>query len=59
MRQYLVLEDDIQSIDDEEYHSREPGDTDDLVEMESQHRLQEAFDRPKGYKEDSEEQRKN
>eukprot|EP00971_Amphidinium_carterae_P149859 2970917-Amphidinium_carterae.1 len=30
MRQYLVLEDDIQSIDDEEYYSREPDDRNDL-----------------------------
>eukprot|EP00971_Amphidinium_carterae_P257792 5117098-Amphidinium_carterae.1 len=42
MEQYLVLEDDIQSIDDEEYHRREPRDTHDLVEMEAVHRQHEA-----------------
>eukprot|EP00971_Amphidinium_carterae_P084943 1680869-Amphidinium_carterae.1 len=45
MRQYLVLEDDIQSIDDEEYYSREPDDRDDLVQMEERQRLQDAYDR--------------
>eukprot|EP00971_Amphidinium_carterae_P200859 3985944-Amphidinium_carterae.1 len=42
MEQILVLEDDIQSLDDEEYYRREPGDTQDLVEMEATHRQDEA-----------------
>eukprot|EP00971_Amphidinium_carterae_P159570 3163398-Amphidinium_carterae.1 len=37
----------LQSIDDEEYYSREPDDRNDLVQMEAQHRLQDAFDRQK------------
>eukprot|EP00971_Amphidinium_carterae_P110583 2190561-Amphidinium_carterae.1 len=30
MEQILILDDDIQSINDEEYYRREPGDTQDL-----------------------------
>eukprot|EP00971_Amphidinium_carterae_P152427 3020666-Amphidinium_carterae.1 len=45
MEQILVLDDDIQSIDDEEYYRREPDDTDDLIQMGAGQRLQEAYGR--------------
>eukprot|EP00971_Amphidinium_carterae_P310124 6162442-Amphidinium_carterae.1 len=42
MRQYLVLEDDIQSIDDGEYYRRDPDNRDDLVHMDDETRHREA-----------------
>eukprot|EP00971_Amphidinium_carterae_P253433 5031508-Amphidinium_carterae.1 len=38
MEQILVLDDDMQSIDDEEYYRREPGDTQDLVMLQRNER---------------------
>eukprot|EP00971_Amphidinium_carterae_P247272 4910691-Amphidinium_carterae.1 len=45
MRQWLVLDDDIQSIDDDEYYRRDPNDRDDLVHMDDDSREREALRR--------------
>eukprot|EP00971_Amphidinium_carterae_P026975 531938-Amphidinium_carterae.1 len=45
MRQYIALDDDIQSIDDGEYYRRDPDDRDDLVHMDEESRQREARER--------------
>eukprot|EP00971_Amphidinium_carterae_P097569 1930585-Amphidinium_carterae.1 len=45
MRQWLVLDDDIQSMDDEEYYRRDPNDRDDLVHIDDESRNREARER--------------